>query len=348
MANLPALMLMQTFLTALLLLMPAPGSDLQISASGPQQGVCSAALPDGRSFITGGLDANGPLATTGYFERDGSITPGPSMLSARANHICVALADGVLVAGGIGPDGVTNSAEIFHPETNSWTPTGPMLTLRQKAAAVVLKDGTVLVVGGEVSGQMANTLEIYDATEERFHQAAGIISPARTGHALAVLDDGRVLIAGGSDGKLVLDSIEIFDPSEGIFAGGRMSSPRANFTATLLSSGKVLFAGGTDGSSELASAELFDPATGEISPTEPLASPRQNHIAVRLGSSENVLIAAGTTAGRPANSAEFFMDSQGAFALADEGSGEGKSRSITIGVIGANGTVRSAKTYRVP
>src|SRR5439155_12162043 len=118
------------------------------------------------------------------------------------------------------------------------------------------------------------------------------------------------------EGQQVLDSIEIFDPMQGVFSGGRMSSPRANFTATLLSNGKVLFAGGTNGSSELSSAEVFDPATGEISPTEPLASPRQNHIAVRGRNSQNVLIAAGTTAGERASSAEFFIASQGAFAPA--------------------------------
>src|SRR5438477_4207581 len=37
-------------------------------------GSCSAALPDARSFITGGAEPSGPLATAEYFETDASVT----------------------------------------------------------------------------------------------------------------------------------------------------------------------------------------------------------------------------------------------------------------------------------
>ncbi|PYR26150.1 MAG: hypothetical protein DMF98_09900 [Acidobacteria bacterium] len=43
-----------------------------------------------------------------------------------------------------------------------------------------------------------------------------------------------MIIAGGFEGKRVLDSIDIFDPEQGVFSGGRLSSPHANFTATTL------------------------------------------------------------------------------------------------------------------
>ena len=66
----------------------------------------------------------------------------------------------------------TNAAEVFHPDTNSWVPTGSMLTLREKAAAVLLKGGKALIVGGEVSGTTANTLEVYHPAAGRFTQAA--------------------------------------------------------------------------------------------------------------------------------------------------------------------------------
>jgi hypothetical protein len=48
------------------------------------------------------------------------------VLEARDGHVCVAFVDGsVLVAGGdTGKHGATNSAEVFHPDTHSWTATG--------------------------------------------------------------------------------------------------------------------------------------------------------------------------------------------------------------------------------
>ena len=72
---------------------------IQISAAGASGGSCSAALPDGRSFITGSAEPLGPLATAEYFETDASVTSAAPMLTPRTNHVCAALEDGtVLVA----------------------------------------------------------------------------------------------------------------------------------------------------------------------------------------------------------------------------------------------------------
>jgi hypothetical protein len=127
-----------------------------------------------------------------------------------------------------------------------------------------------------------------------------------------------------------------------------MSAPRANFTATTLSNGKVLFAGGTDGLRDLASAELYDPATGNVEPTEPLAAPRQNHVAARPADNDSVLIAGGSAAGRAMDSAEFFVPSRNAFEAAPEtAAGENGRRTITIGILNRDATVRTVRTYRV-
>src|SRR4030095_13771378 len=107
---------MYTLAISVLLLVLAPRADLQISASASQDGACSTALADGRSFITGGITATGPVSSAGYFEADGRVTAVAPMLMARAKHICIGLEDGtVLVAGGVATNGVTSTAEIFHP-----------------------------------------------------------------------------------------------------------------------------------------------------------------------------------------------------------------------------------------
>lgn len=92
---------------------------------------------------------------------DGSInaqryTPSAStwttstMLLQRSIPTITTLADGrVLVAGGTTAGGIrTTSTEIYNPDTNTWTVGAPMATGRNAAQAVLLADGTVLMISG--------------------------------------------------------------------------------------------------------------------------------------------------------------------------------------------------------
>ena len=57
--------------------------------------------------------------------------------------------DTVLVAGGFGDGFEITSAELYDPATQSWTMTAPMHEVRvDGTSATLLRDGTVLVVGG--------------------------------------------------------------------------------------------------------------------------------------------------------------------------------------------------------
>jgi hypothetical protein len=312
---------------------------------------CSTALPDGRSLVTGGATQAVPLASAKLFELRGRLTQVAPMHNSRKNHTCIAMQDRtVLVTGGEkSKDGVISDAEIYHPDTNTWTDTLPLLRARRGASAVLLKNGKALIVGGEADGRVIDTLEFYDPTTGRFEQAPGALSAARTRYALAVLDDGRVLIAGGIEAGRAIDFIDIYDPELGVRFSGRMLTARANFTATTLANGKVLLAGGTDGKHELASAEIYDPATGDVTVAAPMASPRQNHIAVRSRSSDVVLIGGGTADGREVSSAEIFVPERGAFELAQQaGEEQENGPTITIGSLNADATIRSTKTYRLP
>ncbi|MGV3708957.1 MAG: kelch repeat-containing protein [Gemmatimonas sp.] len=76
---------------------------------------------------------------------------------------------------------------------------------------------------------------------------------------------------------------------------GSLAAGRTLHTATVLANGRVLVVGGqTIGApfSTFASAELYDPNAGTWSATGSLATPRENHIAVRLANGK-VLIAGG-------------------------------------------------------
>lgn len=63
---------------------------------------------------------------------------------------------GVLVAGGASRDTglsgeMVQSAEVFGPQTRTWTPVGDLLEPRKEGKTIVLGDGTVLVMGGDAS-----------------------------------------------------------------------------------------------------------------------------------------------------------------------------------------------------
>lgn len=324
------------------------GQNLQ-TVTQPSKTTCSAFLPDGRSLVTGGNSKTGSLTIARFFERQGQLTEIAPMLAGRANHVCIALSDGtVLVAGGVDGIEATETAEIYHPDTNSWTPTLPLLTARRGASSVLLKNGRALIIGGESGGRVIDTLEFYDPVAGRFEQAPGALSTTRTHYAVTALNDGRVLVAGGLQNGKAVDTIDIYDPELGVRFSGRMLVARANFTATTLTDGKVLLVGGTDGSQELTSAEVYDPETQDVVTVAPLATARQNHIAIRSRASGSVVIAGGMADGRDIQSAEIFSPRLNAFEAAQEATSSESGPTITIGALNADATIRSKKTFRVP
>lgn len=78
------------------------------------------------------------------------------MAAKRTDPTVTRLGDGrVLVAGGRTYDSPTghhdwSSAEVFDPRTGRWSDTRPMRGWRLDAGAVLLADGRVLVLGGQV------------------------------------------------------------------------------------------------------------------------------------------------------------------------------------------------------
>jgi len=226
------------------------------------------------------------------------------MGTARAFFSATLLVDGrVLVAGGgpaqwslPGPDLAT--AEIFDPKTGKFSPTGSMTTTRQAHTATLLRDGRVLIAGGNDKADHAvATAELYDPRTRKF-SPTGSMATARGYQTATLLADGRVLIAGGDpDGwngsGSIIASAEIYDPRTGTFTTtGSMIGRRSWHAAALLTDGRVLVTGGDDRSSELASAEIYDPRTGTFTTTGPMATPRVYTTATLLADGR-VLVAGG-------------------------------------------------------
>jgi hypothetical protein len=261
-----------------------------------------------------------------------SFTALPSLRVPRTGHTVTALADGkVLVVGGqydlydskseyYSTTKVTGTAEVYDPQTETFTATGSLASPRAGHTATLLVDGRILIAGGYGEKDFAATAEIYDPASGTFRLTGTMLTP-RTGATATLLDDGEVLLAGGSNtGELA--RCEVYSPESGTFtATGSMSSARRGHTATLLADGKVLLVGGDAYNlQDFVTAELFNPANGTFFPTGALAARRDGHTATRLADGR-VLIVGGEGDGDPSRgeedlaTSEIYDPDKGAFSM---------------------------------
>jgi Domain of unknown function (DUF1929)/Glyoxal oxidase N-terminus/Abnormal spindle-like microcephaly-assoc'd, ASPM-SPD-2-Hydin len=151
----------------------------------------------------------------------------------------------VLVVGGQGPDGTqaaTETAEIFEfnrssPENSFWrSPSGGnMIHRRFMSDAVLLPDGTVLIVNGAAAGQKdcsadlssdpVMNAELFDPATETFRDLAPINHPRLYHSAAILLPDARVLISGNTkcfnpSNPVEDNTVDIFSPPY-LFRGPR-------------------------------------------------------------------------------------------------------------------------------
>ncbi len=110
-------------------------------------------LADGQVLVVGGADLRGALATAERYDSvaDAWTTVAPLPL-ARSGHTATLLSDGrVLVVGGVGDKGDTTPATTamrYDPKGNQWSDAGTTDATTGGQTATRLRDGTVLVAGG--------------------------------------------------------------------------------------------------------------------------------------------------------------------------------------------------------
>ncbi|MBX7100510.1 MAG: hypothetical protein K1X89_22520, partial [Myxococcaceae bacterium] len=184
------------------------------------------------------------------------------MATTRHSFSTTLLTNGrVLVAGGIDDAGVSlKGAELYDPDTQTFSPVSPMAFARTGHTATMLRDGRVLFAGGPTPNLEVFTL--FDDGGGAF-TPAGALSAPRSWHTATVLDDGRVLLVGGDSSKR---ACELFDPSDaGVQACASTNTAHQYGAATpvTLPSGarQVVVAGGSSGS-----VEFYDVANDQWIP----------------------------------------------------------------------------------
>ena len=224
-------------------------------------------LADGRVMLIAGVGTGWTfLDSVEIFDPNTqTFTLTGSLQAARESHASVRLADGrVLVLGGHKGRGtnteIYRSAEIYDPETNTFTFASNMTIKRHKHDAVLLADGRVLITGGtdeRDSQGIYRSAEIYDPRTNAF-QALNDMCQGRYKHegTTVLLADENVLLAGGAN------QAEIYNPTTGnCTLIPTQKTLTGQFSAiTRVSGGAVLITGGyAVGSPPQAHAWLFHP-----------------------------------------------------------------------------------------
>jgi len=192
------------------------------------------------------------------------------------------------------------SSELYDPATETWTPTGDLVTGRSEHEAVLLNTGQVLVVGGVGNDGTVATAELYNPATGSWRATGTPRDLHQNYFTTTLLADGKVLVAGGYVGPLQSSSVgtaraEVYDPATGGWtATSALTTERVGATAARLADGRVLVAGGAISvtSTKLASAELYDPAAGSWTATGSPATPRADATATVL-TDGRVLVAGG-------------------------------------------------------
>src|SRR4029077_16617291 len=89
-------------------------------------------------------------------------------------------------------------AELYNPDSGTWSTTGSLDTGGGNHSATLLVDGTVLVDG-----------DLYDPDSGTWTAAGQIGQPNQFNYTTALLSDGRVLVVGG---EFPSSKAQLYDP----------------------------------------------------------------------------------------------------------------------------------------
>ena len=210
----------------------------------------------------------------------------PCLPAPRGSHSAcggngrIVVVGGLIGAVGAGADAVSTAVH-WRRGSASWSVLPSLNKARNGAAAVALRDGRTMVIGGwdpreERPQKSVETL----AADGKLWTVMQPMASDREGPAAAALPDGKVLVAGGrapsADGDAAVKTAELWEPTTGEWtAAPPMAHSRCFAGCCVLPSGKVAVVGGKGSDGERRSdGEIFDPEARQWQPLPPMAYTR--------------------------------------------------------------------------
>ena len=288
----------------------------------PRAGHTATLLPSGKVLIAGG----DPTGTAEVFDPSANAwTPAAPMPQARYDHAAALIAGGkVFITGGapappmgIGPHGAAPArlpAAVYDPATDTWAAAAtPQYDRPVYPTATVLRDGRVLVVGGQYMynspDQRIETSELYNPASNTWSAAPSETrTVARQYHSATLLLDGRVLVAGGLLNDRSVAWSVVYDPTSNSWTvEPTMNDGRCGHGAALLGAGHVLVFGSGCWIDSSASAEEFDPTTNRWYLVASLNAPRGDIVSAVLPDGDVLAVGGGMPTNFPTPVAELFV-----------------------------------------
>ena len=206
-------------------------------------------LKDGRLLMSG-AGAPGPLGCSELYPGfNGNTlafqTRTVCMKASRYRNEAILLKNNKVFSIGGNTQSNSTLTEIYDPATNAWTATGPTLSLKYTASAL-LADGKVLVTGySNTVGVYQAFTKIYDPYANTWTTVQNMNTAREMKYKLVTLANGKVLAAGGGSDNNYLTA-ELFDPDTLTWSSaGTMTSSYSDGTAMLLPNGDVMMVGGS-------------------------------------------------------------------------------------------------------
>eukprot|EP00658_Telonema_sp_P-2_P018688 TRINITY_DN17324_c0_g1_i10.p1 TRINITY_DN17324_c0_g1~~TRINITY_DN17324_c0_g1_i10.p1 ORF type:complete len:600 (-),score=137.21 TRINITY_DN17324_c0_g1_i10:411-2210(-) len=245
-------------------------------------------FPPKRDREPGKDQKRSPTVSCCVFRPDRSLRwePIADMPHPRENFQAVLVQGKIVVFGGDRRSVVPpKSCELYDPETNTWTPTGPLQDDERRSFGLAVNGGNIYQVGGVVKGMFVRTVQRFNLTTRQWYLDPTLVPSMlqRRAFTSCVVFQNRLVAIGGKNREHTLSTCEALNLETHTWAEfGLLHTPRFSTGAAVVS-GRLIVCGGRGlNNCYHNSVEEYIPNAGWML-VEPMATPRASLLQMPSG-----------------------------------------------------------------